>query len=200
LSRLSEQSAEEERKDAPMMDPRSSLLRQATLAVLCALSATAAQAAQQGTLGATSKGSIAITVSVAPRARISGLKDIDLGLADPVKGARASEDICLLSNSATGAYTIAASGGGPDGAFELADGERALGYAVEWAPRAGEKAGDRPDNGTIETNLRAAASQSDCASGMGVARLAVAIDRAQLAAVQPNGRYAGSLTLIVAPQ
>ncbi len=183
-----------------MMNMSSARLGVITIALLSALSANGAQAAGQGAMGATSKGSITISVSVAPRARISGLKDIDFGLADPAQGARASEDICVWSNSATGAYTITASGGGAGGAFELADGEQALAYTVEWAPRPGQIAGDRLESGTTRTNLLAAATRSDCDSGMGTASLAVAVDPAQFAAAEPSARYTGSLTLIVAPQ
>jgi hypothetical protein len=183
-----------------MMNMSSARLGVVTIAILSALSANAAHAAEQGTLGATSKGSVTITVSVAPRARISGLKDIDLGLAEPASGARTSEDICVWSNSATGAYTITASGGGPDGAFELANGEQALGYTVEWAPRPGQTSGDRLESGMTRTNLLAATTRLECEAGMGTASLAVALDPAQLAAAEPGARYTGSLVLIVAPQ
>lgn len=148
-------------------------------------------AAEQGSLGATSAGSISISVSIAPRATISGVKDIVFA-ADPAAGTRASEDICLASNTAAGSYTISASGSAPGGAFQLSNGERVLDYSVAWAPRQDQSASD-----TTSTQVPAAAAPSDCPSGSASARLVVATDPAQLTSGAP---YTGSLVLTVSPQ
>lgn len=150
----------------------------------CLCAASGAEAARQGSLGATSAGSVGISVSIAPRATISGLHDIAFANAD----GRVSRQMCLSSNSAAGAYTVAAIGGGVDGAFELANGERTLGYTVEWAAR----------DEAASTHLRAA-SEAGCTDGRGAAELRIAMDPARLdeAAEAP---FTGALTLLVAPE
>jgi hypothetical protein len=176
--------------------------RTGSLAVAAALllAANAAEAAEQGSMGATSSGSITITVSIGTQASVSGVKDIAFASTAPVAGARASEDICLWSNSAAGAYTITASGSGSGGAFQLTNDERGLGYSVAWVPLSGQVSGDPLASGPAGTNLQAAATRSDCASGTGSVSLVVAMDPAQLATTEPSAPYTGSLMLMVAPQ
>ena len=166
----------------------------------CLALAGTAEAAQQGEMGATSSGSVGISLSVAPRARISGLKDISISDADPASNIRTAENICVWSNSPAGAYTLTAGGSGSGGAFELAGGQQTLAYSVEWAQSTGQDSGQTLAGGQTATNLQAAATQSDCGSGTGSARLVVAMDSGQLAAAQPGTAYTGALTLTVSPQ
>jgi hypothetical protein len=162
--------------------------------------AGAADAAQQGEMGATSSGSVGISLSVAPRARISGLKDISVSDADPASNLRTAQTVCVWSNSPAGAYTLTAGGSGSGGAFELAGGQQTLAYSVEWAQGAGQASGQTLPGGQTATSLQAAATQSDCGSGTGSASLVVAFNSDQLAAVQPDTAYTGALTLTISPQ
>jgi hypothetical protein len=162
--------------------------------------ASTAEAAQQGEMGPTSTGSVGISLSIAPRARISGLKDISISDADPAANLRTAQTVCVWSNSPAGAYTLTAGGSGSGGAFELAGGQQTLAYSVEWAQSTVQDSGQALTGGQTATNLQAAATQSDCNSGSGSASLVVAIDSAQLAAAQTDTPYTGSLTLTVAPQ
>lgn len=169
-------------------------------AVACLTASSAAEAAQQGTLGATSTGSVGISVSIAPRVQISGLEDVQFALVDPATGARKAQAVCVWSNSPSGAYTLTAAGSGAGGAFELAGGEQTVGYSVEWSANAGQTSGEPLTSGATQTNLQAAATSADCASGSGSASLMVAVDPAQLASAEPGAAYTGALTLIVSPQ
>jgi len=79
-------------------------------------------AATQGSLGATSTGTVSITASVPNRARITGLTDVSFANQDPSTAASNAEDVCVWSNTATKAYTITATGSGSGSAFTLSNG------------------------------------------------------------------------------
>ena len=166
------------------------------LALACFAASCSAEAAEDGALGVTSMGTVSISVSVAPRARISGLQDIDLTLTDPRTGARPAQNICVWSNSPAGSYTLTAAGSGPGGAFELAGSGQTVNYSVEWAASAGQSSGSPLTAETTQANLQG----GDCATGSGSASLVVALAPAQLAAAEPGIAYTGVLTLLVSPQ
>ena len=65
------------------------------------LAAGAARAATQGSLGATSTGTVMITASVPNRAQITGLSDISFTNADPTTAASSAHNSCVWSNTAT---------------------------------------------------------------------------------------------------
>eukprot|EP00741_Cyanophora_paradoxa_P009045 tig00001467_g8758.t1 len=69
----------------------------------------------QGTLGATSTGSVSITASVANRAQITGLTDISFSAVDPATAATSAQSDCVWSNTATKGYSITATGSGTSG-------------------------------------------------------------------------------------
>ena len=151
------------------------------------MAASQAQAARQGSLGAVSTGTIGITVSIAPRARISAPDDVVFDASGRTAGAL-SQRLCLSSNSATGALAVSAIGSGEAGALELSNGEQTIGYTVSWLTP-----------GAAGANLNVAASRAECAGGRGAAALVVALDPAHLE--EARGRaYTGTLTLIVSPE
>src|SRR6478735_622858 len=86
--------------------------RAAALLGLTALAATPAAAATNGALGATSTGSVQITVSVPSRVQITGLTDISFANAEPNAQALSAQNNCVWSNTATKGYTITATGSG----------------------------------------------------------------------------------------
>src|SRR5688572_470390 len=98
-------------------------------------------AASQGTLGATSTGSVVITASVPNRARITGLADVTFANQDPGTLASDAQDVCVWSNTATKEYTITASGSGAASAFTLTNGSTTVPYTVEWASSIGQTTG-----------------------------------------------------------
>ena len=168
--------------------------------LLAALSlASGAHAASQGTVRAASSGSIGISLSVLPRAKISGLRDIEFGAADSETPLRSTQDICVFSNSHARSYAVSAIGSGPSGSLELSSGTRSIGYSVEWSPRAQLESNTKLSAGSITTGAGAAAAEPDCRSGLGLAHLVVGIDHEHLQAAGPEGSYTGTLTLLVTP-
>lgn len=158
-----------------------------------------AHASQQGSLGATSTGSITITVSTPVRARISGLEDVHFG-NERAATTGASENVCLWSNSPAGLYTIVAHGSGSSGSFELSNGKVAVGYTVAWSPRGNVASDQNLRSGSTVTDLQAAVERSECGVGRGAASLAIAMNSFDLQAARQAGPYVGSLTLIVSPE
>ena len=167
------------------------------LGLAAILPAAPAEAARQGRPGATSSGSIIISASVAPTARVSGLEDFDFVSIDAVEGARTSRQICLLSNGRGLPIALSASGSGRDGAFELSNGSDTLGYAVEWSAPAQTEAS--AFGGAARARIGSAPSVAECRAGAGAASLTVALDARQFSAVKPERPATGILMLTVAP-
>ena len=94
-----------------------------------------AVASQQGVLGATSKGEIVITVSVASRAMLTDAK--------AVRGD--AQSACLWLGTATRNYTVTA-----------------LGAPIVWRPSATSSAGRIVAPGTTLPDLSSAAARPDC--------------------------------------
>jgi hypothetical protein len=167
------------------------------LASLAMLFATGrGDAARPGPLGSTSTGSITISASIAPRARISGSTDIAFGTAGGTS-AEVSQDLCLSSNALTGSFALSAIGSGNAGALELASGRDTIGYTVELVPR------DRPgtlDSATTDAGLVESSPDSGCDDGRGATSLIVALDPARRHDVKEGSPFVGALTLVVAPE
>ena len=98
--------------------------------VTAALACVPAMAATQGTLGATSTGTVAISASVPSRARITGLEDVSFASQDPNTAASNAQDVCVWSNTASKGYSITATGSGAGSAFTLANGGLTVPYSV----------------------------------------------------------------------
>jgi hypothetical protein len=115
--------------------------------VICAAAVLAivpngASAATQGSLGATSTGTVTINASVANRVQLTGLADVNFTAQDPFTAATDSQDVCVWSNTATKAYTITASGNGALNAFTLVNGGGAtVPYSVAWSASTGAATG-----------------------------------------------------------
>lgn len=166
-----------------------------------AISATPASAATQGTLGATSTGSVTITASVPSRARITGLADVSFVNQDPGSAATNAQDVCVWSNTATKAYTITATGSGTANAFTLSDGSNTVPYSVEWASSIGQTTGTALSTGTASASLTSTATHQTCTSGPAdSASLIVGISTANLGTMAAGSNYTGTLTLLVTPQ
>jgi len=170
-------------------------------ALAAAFPAANASAATQGTLGATSTGSVTITASVPNRARISGLSDVAFTNQDPGTAALNSQNVCVWSNTATKAYTITATGSGTGSAFTLASGAATVPYGVEWAASTGQTSGTALAAGTASASLTSAATHQTCTSGpSAAASLIVKMTTADLGTMDAGSNYTGTLTLLVTPQ
>ena len=170
-------------------------------AALVALPLAPASAATQGTLGATSSGSIGISASVPSRARITGLTDVTFTNQDPSIAASSAQNVCVWSNTATKAYTITASGSGAANAFTLSNGTTTVPYSVEWASTSGQTGGTVLSTGTASASLTSAATSQTCASGAAAsASLIIGITTGNLGTMAAGSSYTGTLTLLVTPQ
>jgi hypothetical protein len=168
---------------------------------IAAMSAGAAQAATQGTLGATSTGTVTITASVPNRARITGLADVSFLNQDPTVAASGAQNVCVWSNTATKRYTVTATGDGTSNAFTLANGALTVPYSVQWNATSGQTSGTALATGTASAALTSAATHQTCASGpTASASLIVGIATTDLGAMQAATTYTGVLTLVVTPQ
>ena len=173
----------------------------AALVSAIALSATSAHAATQGTLGATSTGTVAISASVPARARITGLEDVAFTDQDPNTAASNTQDVCIWSNTATKNYKVTASGSGAASAFTLANGALTVPYSVQWSATTGATSGTALATGTQSANFTSTATQQICSTGVAnSAALVVNISTADLGSMQASTSYTGTLTLVVVPQ
>jgi len=177
--------------------------RMHALAALLLLStAGTAQASTQGTLGATSTGSVTINASVPARVRISGLSDVDLTNVDPSVNAAVAQDVCVFSNTVTRGYQVTATGSGAANAFTLANGALPeVPYTVEWASSSGQASGTPLATGSALTGQTSAATNNNCASGPAAsASLIVRVGSTDLQAMPAATTFTGTLTLVVAPE
>ena len=173
----------------------------AAVAALAVSMAGTANAATQGSLGATSTGSVSISASIANRVRISGLSDVAFTNADPSVDASNAQNVCVWSNTSTKGYRVTASGSGTAGAFTLANASLTVPYAVEWSASSGQSTGSTLTNGVAFTGLTSTATNANCASGpSSSASLIVKILSSDLQTMQASTSYSGTLTLLVAPE
>ena len=174
----------------------------ASAAALAAIAAPGvAAAATQGSLGATSTGSVSISASVPARARISGLTDVAFTNQDPATAASSAQNVCVWSNTATRGYSITATGDGTANAFTLAGASTTVPYTVQWNASSGQTSGSALTAGTALGGLVSTATQQACSSGpASSASLIVGMSAATLQTMQATTNYTGVLTLVVAPQ
>ena len=167
-----------------------------TVAALAAFAANNAYAATQGTLGATSQGTLDITLTINNLVQISALDDIALGAYTGVANMTGVDDLCVYSNN--GGYDITATGDGAGGAFELTGGSANIPYTVAWATTAGATTGTSLTAGVVLANQGGTFTTPDC-GGADNATVIVTVDDVDLASA-PADSYTGVLTLLVAPQ
>lgn len=161
----------------------------------------AVAAPTQGTLGATSTGTINISASVPNRARITGLSDVSFASQDPSTAASNAQNVCVWSNTVTKAYTITASGSGTASAFTLSNGTGTVPYSVEWASTSGQTSGTGLTAGAASSSLTSGAANQSCSSApLTTASLVVKLSTADLGTMSAGSSYTGSLTLLVTPQ
>jgi hypothetical protein len=157
--------------------------------------------ATQGSLGATSTGSISIGATVPNRVQLSGLTDVSFTNQDPATAAANAQNVCVWSNTSTKGYNVTATGSGAANAFTLANGGSTVPYSVEWAGSSGQSSGTSLVTGSALTGLTSTATNATCSSGPGSsASLIVRIPTTSLQGMQAAASYTGTLTLVVAPE
>lgn len=160
-----------------------------------------AMAATQGSLGATSTGSAAISASVPNRARISGLTDVAFTNVNTNVTASRSQNVCVWSNTATKSYRVTATGSGAANTFRLANGALFVPYAVRWNAASGQTTGTLLTRGVASPVMVSTATHQSCATGPATtSSLNLRITAANLSLMQAQTTYAGTLTLLVTPQ
>ena len=162
----------------------------AALACLALVPASAASAATQGSLGAASRGSLTITLTIRAPTRVSGVSDVSLDGA--VTAGRA---VCL--SGMPHSYTVAASGTGPGGALTLSNGTASVPYRVEWLAGSGAETVAAP---AAPVTLRAVADPAECARAPDAGRFRIAFDSADSASLRAGAPYRGGLLLTLAPE
>jgi hypothetical protein len=160
-----------------------------------------AAASTNGTLGATSTGSVTITASVANRAQITGLNDVAFTNVDPGSAATNAQSNCVWSNTATKGYSITATGSGTSGAFTLANGSLSVPYSVQWAASSGQSSGTALAAGTALAGMTSTAVNPTCSSSPSTtSSLIISISAGNLQNMASATTYTGTLTLLVTPQ
>jgi hypothetical protein len=163
--------------------------------------AVPARGATDGTLGATSTGSVSISASVPSRARITGLANVDFTDQDPAAVATRVQNVCVWSNTPTRAYSITATGSGDANAFTLSNGSATVPYSVEWSASVDQTSGTALLAGNASGALTTTATQQTCANGPAAsASLIVGLAPEDLGTMYAGTSYTGTLTLLVTPQ
>ena len=172
--------------------------RAAAVAAVMAAYAGAAdvgQAASQGRLGATSSGSIGISLHVPARLDVAGAGNLPLAAAAASDGTL-EQPLCI-SGTGSPSYEVAAYGSGEGGAFTLAGDEgAAIAYDVSFrTPGDGSPADLAP--GAQSQSFVLPGSEA-CVAGGGQA---VVIDlTAGAGEAAHESSYTGTLTLVVTPE
>jgi hypothetical protein len=154
-----------------------------------------ALAATDGAVGFNSTGTVDISLDVNDEVRISSLTDINLGVFAGVDAVGTSA-ACVYRNG-TGNYNLTASGDGAAGAFTLTDGTNTVAYSVTYDDGSGVLAAA---TGVSLTGLTGADPASDTCGGTGNNGTIEVTVAAAAAAGLPAATYAGTLTLLVAPE
>jgi hypothetical protein len=139
--------------------------------------------------------------ATAQKVRITNLTDVSFGLiANTQAEARRSQNICLYSNSAGGAYSVSASGSGAGSAFVLSNGPDLLPYAVDWSDSSGQTSGVELAPSVALTGQQSSVSHQFCNSGPATsASMTIVLKAADLSQAR-QGNYAGTLTLLIAAE
>jgi hypothetical protein len=180
----------------------------ATLAVtalaVSSLCNSAAYAANDGTLGATSTGDVTITVEKAAVVQISGMTDMDIPSYTLGDGDQHRETtVCVYSSTASGGYKVTVTGSGAAGAYTLTDGSHTLAYTVIWNSGGAGSLGTTGSTLTAGTlsgaKTLASTTSFDCNTNANpTAQLNINFAQAALDAA-PAGNYTGVATVLITP-
>jgi hypothetical protein len=156
--------------------------------------------ATDGTLGATSSGSVEISLTIPTLVRITDVQNLDLGTFTGSGDLSANDSVCIYTNLEAGTYKITASGDGTGGAFEVKNGSNVtLPYLVFWNDQPSPSGGIALDSGTASATQGGADTNSQTCSVLGNnANFMVRIVEAVLQGAVPDV-YTGTLSLVIEP-
>ena len=168
---------------------------------LSALVSTGAIAATDGTLGATSTGTSAITLSIAQRYQISGISDLAFGTYSGSGDLTANDDVCIYTNDATAGYkvrmfdssTLSAAGF----SVQNTGGNAQIPYTVKWNTAAGTTGNVALAYNTAVAKTGANTTSTNCAGGNN-ANFQVNLLAADMQMV-PSGSYSTTLSITIEP-
>ena len=168
-----------------------------TALIALGMTSTAVMAATQGDLDTTSTGDLVISLDIDDLVRVNNLDDIDLGtFAGGAGDLTGSDSFCVYRNGLDG-FNITMTGDGAASAFELTDGTNTLPYAVEFV-NGSAQAITTGSTLTGQTGAFTANDTCDNGTSNNVA-VNITVANGDLATV-PAGSYAGTLTMVVAPE
>ncbi len=168
------------------------------------LLATNALAASNGTLGATSTGTVNISITKSMQAQISDITDMVLAswnIGDPA--VQLYSNLCIYSS--TGNYKVTATGSGTSNAFTISNGTSTIPYSVVWNSGPAGSLASTGTSLTTNTQSGAFANASMAAANCGgstndTARVVVNIPQATMQAAPGSATaYTGTLTMLVTP-
>lgn len=141
------------------------------------------------------------TPADAQSVQLTKLSDVAFGtITDFTTDSLSSQNVCVFSSTAQKGYNIRATGSGAASAFTLASGSSTLAYEVQWNQNSGRTSGTSLIPNVTLTGQRTNANNATCSSGPATTASLILIIRAAAAGSAAGGDYAGSLTLIVAPE
>ena len=173
------------------------------------LSLAATGAANDGTLGTTSTGTIPVTLNMPAVIKISELKEVTFNYAEGVGGDLTNtQNFCVYTNASGGLYTLTINDttDGTPASFQLspAGGSRVGGKTVTYnvlfasEPNAASGSLTQVTPGTSISATGANTQALDCGGTM-VTTFKIEIPESSFAAVE-SGTYTDTLTLIAAPR
>jgi hypothetical protein len=139
--------------------------------------------------------------AAAQQVQINKLSDVAFGtITDFTTDSLSAQNVCVFSTTAQKGYNITAQGSGAASAFTLANGPATMAYEVQWNSNSGRTTGTNLSPNVALTGQRTNATTAGCTSGpLTTASLIVIIRSAALGAAA-GGNYAGTLTLVIAPE
>lgn len=162
-----------------------------------------AAAATDGTAGATSTGTVNVTLTINPVMKISNLNDITFTYTGATGNLIASDDICIYSNNllSSNYYITATSGHASSGTFRVSNGGGTpayIPYTLEWFTQisAGGTATSLSSGVKNATAFTGANSTSDTCSGGLNSSIKVTFAQSDLTSAA-SGSYTDTITLLL---
>lgn len=141
---------------------------------------------------------IDLSVTIPAIIRVGNVDDVVLGLFDGVNDQSGVDTLCVYRNGGT-LYSVILSGSGTGGAFTLANGAVAVPYAVTWDDGNGA-ATVTPGVALLNRDNAFNANSSCNAGAADSATLGINVLASDLLSAMIPGQYAGTITILVAPQ
>jgi hypothetical protein len=172
------------------------------ITVFLALAAHQAQAATNGSLGATSTATTVITLTIPETLRISGMGDLSLGRWSGSGAMSANRDVCVYDNSSNGSYHVTATGNSTltPSAFGVQNSNASYGipFSVTWNNGAGTSGSYGLTYNKSHSASGANTRSMDCSVGGKSSNLGVSFASTNLQKA-PGGVYSTTLTVMVEP-